>query len=117
MLSDELHPAVGHVIAALEPDEELAIQAKAQDAALAVTNRRLLVAANERLALSLEFEALRRIQFDIEQGRPATMVIVPAHARYEPQVLAIAPEDYETAAQALALIGRRLAEASQAEAS
>jgi hypothetical protein len=37
------------------------------------------------------------------------MVIVPEQRHDEPQVLAIDPEDYDSAAQALALIGRRLA--------
>jgi hypothetical protein len=97
------------LLAALEADEELKAQARARDAALAVTNRRVLVAANERLALSVPFEELRRIQFDIERSRPATMVIVPEQPHDEPQVLAIDPEEYDSAAEALAFIGRRLA--------
>ena len=97
------------LLAALEADEELEARARARDAALAVTDRRVLVASNERLALNVPFEGLRRIQFDIERSRPATMVIVPEQRHDEPQVLAIDPDDYDSAAQALALIGRRLA--------
>jgi hypothetical protein len=97
------------LLAVLEADEELKAQARARDAAIAVTDRRVLVAANERLALNVPFEGLRRIQFDIERSRPATMVIVPEQRHDEPQVLAIDPDDYDSAAQALALIGRRLA--------
>jgi hypothetical protein len=97
------------LLAALEADEELRARARARDAALAVTDRRVLVAVNERLALNVPFEGLRRIQFDIERSRPATMVIVPEQRHDEPQVLAIDPDDYDSAAQALALIGRRLA--------
>ena len=54
-----------------------------------VTDHRLAVSNEERLALDIEIAALRRIQFDIERDRPATLVIVPDHALDEPQVLAI----------------------------
>jgi hypothetical protein len=93
----------------LEPDEEVQAVARAADAVLAVSDRRLLVAAGERLALSLPIAELRRVQFDIEKGRPATLVIVPEAATVEPQVLAIPAEQLEAAAQALALVGERLA--------
>jgi hypothetical protein len=98
-----------NVASVLEPDERLHVQAQARDAAIVVTDRRLIVAAGERLALAVRFEGLRRIQFDIERERPATMVIVPESPRDEPQVLAIPPDQYEEVARALALVGRRLA--------
>jgi len=101
-----LHPILVHV---LEPDEVIHAAARAADAVLAVSDRRLLVAAGERLALSLPIAELRRIEFDIEKGRPATLVIVPESASVEPQVLAIPAEQLEAAAQALALVGERLA--------
>ncbi|HEY5487182.1 MAG TPA: hypothetical protein VIK06_05990 [Candidatus Limnocylindrales bacterium] len=101
-----LHPTLVQV---LEPDEEVHAAARAADAVLAVSDRRLLVAAGERLALSLPIAELRRVQFDIEKGRPATLVIVPEAATVEPQVLAIPAEQLEAAAQALALVGKRLA--------
>ena len=94
----------------LEPDEKLAIQARARDVEIAVTDRRLLVAANDRLALDIPLDGLRRIQFDIERTRPATMVIVPEQPRNEPQVLAVDPEDFEAVARVLVIVGRRLAE-------
>lgn len=93
----------------LEPGEEVHAAARATDAFMAVSNRRLLVAAGERLALSLPIEAVRRIQFDIEKGRPATVVIVPEAAMVEPQVLLIPNEQLEAAALALAAVGIRLA--------
>jgi hypothetical protein len=101
-----------HVKAALSPDEELLARARARDAAIAVTDRRVLIAANDRLALDVPFDQLRRIQFDIERTRPATMVIVPEQRHDEPQVLAIDPDAYDEVAQALAIIGRRLASVS-----
>jgi hypothetical protein len=93
----------------LEPDEKLEVAARARDAVLAVTDRRLIVADEERIALEVPFTDIRRIQFDIERTRPATLVIVPENAAHQPQVLAIPPEEYDRAATALALVGRRLA--------
>jgi hypothetical protein len=95
--------------ATLEPDEQLRVQARARDAVLAVSDRRLIVASRERVVLSVSFDELRRIQFDIERDRPATMVIVPEEAHHEPQVLAIPPEEFSSTAEALALIGRQIA--------
>ena len=96
------------LMAILEPDEELRIKARAGDALLAVSDRRLIVASPERIMLNVSFAELRRIQFDIERDRPATMVIVPEEAHHEPQVLAIPPEEFDATAEALALIGRQI---------
>jgi hypothetical protein len=97
------------VAAVLEPGEQLRLRAAAMDAVLAVTDRRLVVAARERIALAVPFQSVRRIQFDIERDRPATLVIVPEMARDEPQVLSVPPERYAEAAAALVAIGHRLA--------
>jgi hypothetical protein len=94
----------------LAPDERLRVQAPAREGTVAVTDRRIIVAAGNRVALDIPFEALRRIQFDVERRRPATFVIVPEHPNDEAQVLSIPPEEYEAAAQALVAIGRELAE-------
>jgi hypothetical protein len=104
-----MDPSVERV---LEPDEELQLRARARDAEIVITDQRLLVAANDRLALAVPFERLRRIQFDIERSRPATMVIVPEQPQDEPQVLAVDPDAYDEITQALAVIGRRLASVS-----
>jgi hypothetical protein len=104
-----------YVLAALEPDETLRARVSARDAVIAVSDRRLIVAAGERVALSIGFGELRRIQFDIERDRPATMVIVPEEAHYEPQVLAIPPEEFRATAEALTLIGQQLARIRQTE--
>jgi hypothetical protein len=102
-----------YVLEVLEPNETLRAHARARDAVLAVSDRRLIVAARERIALSIGFHELRRIQFDIERDRPATMVIVPEEAHYEPQVLAIPPQAFRATAEALALIGQQLANIRQ----
>jgi hypothetical protein len=98
----------------LEPGEQIRAMTRANDAIMAVTDRRLLVAAGDRIALATPLTEIRRIQFDIERSRPATLVIVPEQARDEPQVLAIAPDEYHTAAEALVTLGLALSEPHEA---
>jgi hypothetical protein len=93
----------------LHPREQVRWRAVATDAVLAVTDRRLIVAAPTRVALAIPFEGVRRIQFDIERNRPATLVVVPELGHHEPQVLAIPPEQYHAAAEALVALGLALA--------
>ena len=71
----------------LHPDEQVHSEAKAGDARIVVTDRRVIVASEARAALDLPISDLRRIQFDIERTRPATLVIVPEIATQEPQAL------------------------------
>jgi len=104
-----------HVLEALEPGEQLRHRARATDAVIAVTDRRLVVAAQNRVALAVPFHSLRRIQFDIERNRPATLVIVPEMAHDEPQVLSIPRERYAETAEALVAIGDQLAGAQDLE--
>ena len=92
----------------LDPAETVHVKAKASDAVLAVTNRRLVVVAPPRPTLAVPFEGLRRIQFDIERERPATLVIVPEHPANEPQVIAVPPDRFDEVTRALAIIGSRL---------
>jgi hypothetical protein len=102
-----------HVV--LEPGEQLRHRAPASDATIAVTDRRLIVADPTRVALAVPFERLRRIQFDVERTRPATLVIVPEHPSDEAQVLTVRPDQYEATARALVAIGLELVGASQQE--
>jgi hypothetical protein len=95
----------------LEAGESVHVLADAEGGKLLVTDRRLAITTDDRIVLDIGFSGLRRIQFDIERRRPATLVIVPESATHEPQVLAVPPDRYEEIAQALAVIGRRLAEA------
>ncbi len=96
------------LLALLNPDEPVAAYARARNHRIVVTERRLVVADEDRVSLHIEHRALRRIQFDIERHRPATLVIVPEHPSDEPQVLSVPPERYDEMALALAYIGRRL---------
>jgi hypothetical protein len=93
----------------LEPDESIEMIAKARSHRVVLTDRRLAVADDHHVAMHVGYIGLRRIQFDIERDRPATLVIVPASPHHEPQVLAIPPEEYEDVARALVTVGRRLA--------
>jgi hypothetical protein len=103
------------ILRSLEPGEAVLATARGTDAVLAVSDRRLLVATRERVSLSIAIEDLRRIQFDIEKRRPATLVIVPEEPRDEPQVLAIPPEEIRATTHALALVAERLARFSNLE--
>jgi len=98
----------------LEPGEQVYAEAQAEDGvALLVTDRRVAVAVRpDRFQLDVPFDALRRIQFDIERQRPATLVIVPEHPRDQPVVLAIPPRQYGSVARALAVMGEQLHEVS-----
>ena len=100
------HPA----LQLLPPDETVDVVADAAEASLIVTDRRLAVAQNGRLALDVPFEGVRRIQFDIERRRPATLVIVPEHPVAEPQVSTIPPQRYGEVARAITLVGERIYE-------
>jgi hypothetical protein len=93
----------------LEAGEQLRHRAPASDSTIAVTDRRLIVADPNRIALAVPFERLRRIQFDIERSRPATLVVVPEHPSDEAQVLTVRPDQYEATAGALVAIGLELA--------
>jgi hypothetical protein len=94
----------------LEPGEVVAVAARAIEGILAVTDRRVLVKISNRVALAAPFHGLRRIQFDIEQRRPATMVIVPQDPALEAQVLSIPPSEIQPAAEAIRTVGHRFAE-------
>ena len=104
MTSHSDHP----VLRLLDPDEQLQAHAEASDAHLVVTSRRVGVLVNDRFSLAIGFHELRRVQFDIERDRPATLVLVPDAAKDPPQVLSIPPAQYRRVGEALVLIGERL---------
>jgi len=104
------HPAVQNLLA---PGEEVQHATTAGEAVIAVTTHRLAVIQEDRTALDVDIDSLRRIQFDIEKARPATLVIVPEHPNQPPQVLAVGPDEYEGVAVALVTIGQRLARADE----
>jgi hypothetical protein len=92
----------------VEPDESVIGQANARGIVLLATDRRMAVLDGGRVALDLPYHRLRRIQFDIERQRPATLVIVPESPADEPQVISIPPEEYQEVADVLVAVGRNL---------
>ncbi len=95
MASDGLEPqADDPMLALLDPDEAVEAYARAQNHRLVVTERRLVVADDDRA-------------LHIKRHRAATLAIVPEHPSDEPQVLSVPPERYDEMALALAYIGRR----------
>jgi len=107
--TEQAFPAIQ---ALLEPGEQLAHSAQAVDAVVALTDRRLAVIEPERVALAVNIEHVRRVQFDIEKDRPATLSIVPEHPLDLPQSLGVAPEHYDEVAVLLVVLGKRLAKLS-----
>jgi hypothetical protein len=99
------HPIL-RPIAQAEPVQAVA---RVRDAHVVVTERRLAVASDVRLLLDVTIDNVRRIQFDIERTRPATLVVVPEHPADEPQVLAVRPEHYRAVADVLVVLGQQLA--------
>ncbi len=95
---------------ALEPDEQLLVSTRAGSAVVLVTNRRIIVGDDLRVALAIPLPAVRRVEFDIEKSRPATLVIVPESPTHAAQVLRVEPADYESTAAALVALGKHLAE-------
>jgi len=104
------HPAIRH----LESDETVHAIAEVDEARILVTDRRLAVAEGGRIALDIPYSRLRRIQFDIERQRPATLVIVPERPDDPPQVLSVPRSRYQIVAGALATIGEHLHEVESA---
>jgi hypothetical protein len=108
MEPSEVRTAEAAVLHLLQPGERVELSLDATGAEMRVTDRRILVTADGTVRLDIAYDELRRIQFDIEAMRPATMVIVPHQARWEPQVLAIPRESFHHAGEVLAFIGERL---------
>jgi hypothetical protein len=103
------------ILRLLDRDEHVHHATTVGDALLAVTSRRIAVIEGKRIALDLPIDGVRRVQFDIEKTRPATLVIVPEEARYAPQVLPVRPEEYKAVTDALVTIGLGLAEGDNRE--
>jgi hypothetical protein len=97
----------------VRPGETLQLTARAAEAQVTITDRRLAVSVGDRAALDIPFERLRRIQFDIERRRPATLVIVPEDPADEPQMLSVPEAQYDEITAALAVIGHHLAEGDE----
>jgi len=102
-------PDVEAIRPILEPDEEVHVGARAAEAVVVVTDRRVVIAAGHHVSLDVPYHGLRRIQFDVERRRPATLVIVPEWPDLAPQVLEVPADHISTISQAMAIVGDRLA--------
>jgi hypothetical protein len=96
------------IVAKLSGTDTVRASVEGLDGRLIVTDQRLAVTDAQRIALNVELRKLRRIQFDIERERPATMVIVPDDPRHEAQVITVPPEQYDAVGSALAYVGRAI---------
>lgn len=81
-MSEADHP----IFRILGEGEELVASARARDAEIVVTNARIAIAADDgRVAMDLPIDDVRRIQFDIERTRPATLVTSPTSRHASPR--------------------------------
>jgi hypothetical protein len=101
-------PADLQVLHLLQPGERVELGLGSFGAELRVTDRRLLVTDADAVRLDIPYERLRRIEFDLEAGRAATLVVVPHHPDDEPQVLSVPSDQLHVAAELLAFVGERL---------
>ena len=97
------------ILRVIEADERVERFVRIAEATVLVTDRRVAVGDGHRIALNVPFDGLRRIQFDVERRRPATMVLVPERPADEAQVITVQPEQLEEVAHAVAIVGMRLA--------
>lgn len=114
-MSDTSNPAgrsfpLPHI---LRPGEVVETQAIVEGSAIAVTQERLIVAEANKTVLDLPFDELRRIQFDIERGRDATLVIVPEHVSNWPRIVSVPVAHLRETSAVLARIGERINEATE----
>ena len=94
------------IVAQLSGTETVRALVDGVDGRVVVTDHRLAVTDDRRIALNVELRKVRRIQFDIERRRPATMVIVPDDPLHQAQIVTVPPEQYDAAGSALAYVGR-----------
>ena len=114
-MSDTSNPAgrsfpLPHV---LHPGEVVETQAIVEGSAIAITQERLIVAEADKTVLDIRFEEVRRIQFDIERGRDATLVIVPEHINNWPRVVSVPVRHLRETSAVLARIGERINEPTE----
>ena len=96
------------VLHLLQPGERVQLGLESFGAELRLTDLQLLVNYADDVRLAIPYERLRRIEFDLEAGRPSTLVVVPHDPADEPQVLSIPRDQLPAAAEVLAYIGERL---------
>ena len=89
--------------------QDIRAQASANGHEVVVTDDLVRVHSGDRVVLDVPIDDLRRIQFDIEHDRPATLVLVPDAAWRDSQIIMVEPENYADVCRTLAVIGLRMA--------
>ena len=72
---------------------------------LILTDRRVLLTENGQITLDVPISQVRLIEFDVEQQRPARVIIVPESPLDAPRELAIEPQQYDEVASVLQQLG------------
>ena len=104
----ELNGLAPALFDALRPGERVIEVVQVDGATLILTSDRIAVGADKRVQFDVRIAGLRRIQFDIEAERPATLSIVPESAATEPSILTVMPHAYDDVARMLASLGAQL---------
>ena len=99
----------------LQPGEVLEGHAVANGSIIAVTGGRLVVSEGDKTVLDVPFDELRRIQFDVEHHRDATLVIVPERISNWPVVLTVPRSQLMETAMLLARVGEHLSQPREAQ--
>ena len=71
----------GEIPVALDPDERVDLVARMDGALVVLTDHRVVVQEGDRTALDVDLGGIRRIEFDLERGRAATLILVPHDPR------------------------------------
>jgi hypothetical protein len=96
------------VQAMLIDGERIEAEVAAESASIVVTDQRILVFEDARLAMDCPIPRLRRIQLDVERGVRASIAFVPEDLTIVPQILRLEDDSLADAARAVALVGERL---------
>ena len=104
----ELNGLAPALFDALRPGEQIVEVVRVDGATLILTTDRIAVGVDKRLQFDVRIAGLRRIQFDLEAQRPATLSIVPESAGTEPSILTVMPEAYDDVSRVLAHVGAQL---------
>ena len=104
----ELNGLAPALFDALRPGEQVVEVVQVDGATLILTTDRVAVGADKRVQFDVRIAGLRRIQFDIEAHRPATLSIVPESAGIEPSILTVLPHAFDDVARMLAYVGSQL---------
>jgi hypothetical protein len=97
------------VLEALLGDEQVEVYLETEESALAVTDRRVIVASENHTMLDVQMNELRRIELTIEKGRAPLLTIVPERPTDVPQFIAIEPGQFDKVCELISSLGSRVA--------